>query len=48
LEPYEYIKRLNEGYSTQAPAGFIDIEAEKAADEVTDGILSAVVRDFED
>lgn len=28
LEPYEYIERLNEGSSRQAPAGFIDVVAE--------------------
>lgn len=48
LDPFEYISRLNEGYSTQAPAGFIDVEAEKAADEVTDGILNAIVREWSD
>jgi hypothetical protein len=30
IEPYEYIERLNEGYSQQAPAGFIDVNAENA------------------
>lgn len=48
LEPYEYIKRLNEGSSTQAPAGFIDVEVEKAADEVAGDILSSIVQQFED
>ena len=28
IEPYEYIERLNEGSSQQAPAGFIDVNAE--------------------
>lgn len=27
IEPYEYIERLNEGSSQQAPAGFIDTAA---------------------
>jgi len=48
LEPYEYIKRLNEGYSHQAPAGFLDVEAERAADEVADGALNVLTRDWED
>ena len=30
IAPYEYIIRLNEGSSTQAPAGFIDVAAEDA------------------
>lgn len=30
-DSYNYIKRLNEGYSKQAPAGFIDAEVEKRA-----------------
>lgn len=28
LEPYEYIERLNEGWSRQAPAGFLDTAAQ--------------------
>jgi len=48
LDPFEYISRLNEGYSTQAPAGFIDVEVEKAADDLTDGILQVVVREWSD
>lgn len=28
LEPYEYIERLNEGWSQQAPAGFLDTAAQ--------------------
>lgn len=31
---YEYITRLNEGSSQQAPAGFIDAAAEKAGDKL--------------
>lgn len=31
IEPYEYIEKLNEGSSVQAPAGFIDAEAERGA-----------------
>lgn len=30
IEPYEYIERLNEGSSKQAPAGFIDRAADRA------------------
>lgn len=29
VEPYEYIEKLNEGSSLQAPAGFIDTAAER-------------------
>ena len=29
IAPYEYIIRLNEGSSKQAPAGFIDVAAER-------------------
>lgn len=31
---YEYITSLNEGSSKQAPAGFIDVEAERAGDRL--------------
>lgn len=31
---YEYITRLNEGSSTQAPAGFIDVAAERGGDRL--------------
>lgn len=31
---YEYIIRLNEGSSQQAPAGFIDVEAERSGDRL--------------
>lgn len=31
---YEYIIRLNEGSSQQAPAGFIDVEAERTGDRL--------------
>lgn len=34
LDLYEYIIRLNEGSSRQAPAGFIDAAAERAADSL--------------
>lgn len=34
-----YVPRLNDGYSSQAPAGFIDTEAERAADRLADGLL---------
>ena len=31
---FEYITKLNEGSSKQAPAGFIDVEAERAGDKL--------------
>ncbi len=34
LLPFEYIERLNEGSSTQAPAGFLDTIAYKAEEEL--------------
>lgn len=34
LDLYEYIIRLNEGSSQQAPAGFIDAAAERAGDKL--------------
>lgn len=30
----EYIERLNEGWSRQAPAGFIDVEVTRAGDQL--------------
>lgn len=48
LEPYEYIKRLNEGSSRQAPAGFIDITAEDVMDEFSGFLLTAVVEVFDE
>jgi len=35
-----YINRLNEGWSSQAPAGFIDAEAEKAKTLMVNNLLS--------
>ena len=46
LEPYEYILRLNEGSSTQAPVGFIDTEVEHALDELDIHLAEAVVHVF--
>jgi hypothetical protein len=43
LSPFEYIERLNEGSSQQAPAGFIDAAVERAIDKAEDSTLSAVV-----
>lgn len=43
LSPFEYIERLNEGSSQQAPAGFIDTAVERAMDRAEDSTLSAVV-----
>jgi len=33
-----YFQRLNEGWSQQAPAGFVDVEAERGLDELADGL----------
>ena len=38
LEPYEYIERLNEGSSMQAPAGFLDTIGYKAEEELSQEI----------
>ena len=43
LSPYEYIERLNEGSSTQAPAGFIDSAVERAMDKAEDDYIAAFV-----
>lgn len=48
LEPYEYIKRLNEGSSHQAPAMFIDTTAEDILDEFSGFLLDAVVEVFQE
>ncbi len=40
----EYMQRLNEGWSRQAPAGFIDAEAESAIDELADEIMDIMQR----
>lgn len=40
LEPYEYIIKLNEGSSTQAPAGFIDMEEVRAGDELVNELVN--------
>lgn len=49
LQPFEYIERLNEGSSQQAPAGFIDVIAEEqqyaleiAVGQATEAVLSGV------
>ncbi len=39
---FAYIIRLNEGSSSQAPAGFIDAEVEKANIELEEGILKDI------
>jgi hypothetical protein len=39
LEPYEYIEKLNEGSSTQAPAGFIDVQLVQAEQELDNALL---------
>jgi hypothetical protein len=42
LEPFEYISRLNEGSSQQAPAGFIDALVEQVAEELGDILTQEV------
>lgn len=42
LQPYEYIERLNEGSSQQAPAGFID-NAAQAAEEMMVNLIDAAI-----
>ena len=42
IEPYEYIERLNEGSSKQAPAGFIDAAAAKAEVDLQTAVEQAV------
>ena len=37
-----YMQRLNEGYSTQAPAGFIDVQFEKSSDDLERAIIDVV------
>lgn len=44
IEPYEYIEKLNEGSSTQAPAGFLDSAAARAEERLETAIESAVTR----
>lgn len=46
LEPYEYIERLNEGSSTQAPAGFLDTIAYKGEEELILEILDDIANGF--
>jgi hypothetical protein len=44
IEPYEYIFRLNEGYSLQAPAGFIDVEAARGEQALAKRSEDLIVR----
>jgi hypothetical protein len=46
LQPYEYIEKLNEGSSQQAPAGFIDTIAYKAEEELALEIISDIANGF--
>lgn len=46
LQPFEYIEKLNEGSSQQAPAGFIDTIAYKAEEELVQEIISDVAKGF--
>lgn len=39
-----YVPRLNDGYSSQAPAGFIDTEAERAADRLAEGLAELMAQ----
>lgn len=44
IEPYEYIIRLNEGSSRQAPAGFIDAAAEVGGARLEENIDARINR----
>lgn len=44
--PYEYISRLNEGWSRQAPAGFIDVIAQQAAEDLAEEMLGMMVEEI--
>ena len=44
IQPYEYIIRLNEGSSTQAPAGFIDGAAEVGGARLEENINARIDR----
>jgi hypothetical protein len=46
LQPFEYIEKLNEGSSQQAPAGFIDTIAYKAEEELIQEIISDIANGF--
>jgi hypothetical protein len=46
LQSYEYIEKLNEGSSQQAPAGFIDTIAYKAEEELALEIISDIANGF--
>jgi hypothetical protein len=46
LQPYEYIERLNEGSSQQAPAGFVDTIAYKAEEELVQEIINDIANGF--
>ena len=39
-----YIEQLNEGSSTQAPAGFLDVELEKAVNLFVDNMSKDMVK----
>lgn len=41
-----YIERLNEGWSTQAPAGFIDAEVQRAIDDFAKGIEDDIAKEI--
>lgn len=47
IEPYEYIEKLNEGSSVQAPAGFIDTSARRAEINLTNTLEDEVVNVLE-
>lgn len=40
----EYVRFLNDGSSTQAPAGFVDAAAESAADDIAGKITDELMR----
>lgn len=47
LEPYEYIERLNEGWSQQAPAGFLDSAAQYAEYRLIDNLEKEMAKYLE-
>lgn len=42
IEPFEYIEKLNEGSSAQAPAGFIDAGAERGRLKLENNLERAI------
>lgn len=44
LEPYEYIERLNDGWSKQAPAGFLDTAAQYGEYRLIDNLEKEIAK----